>query len=168
MRGFGDRRAFEKREKGEMIWTLLPPDFGTSGYARRRAEAIKEHFSGELRIEEQLEWLFDYWLEPSEHVRQYLWAHREEDVNRARRLLSILPPKTICEILRYLVGDYWHRHCGWPDLIVYRNLEYFFAEVKGSGDKLSEDQKYWIRGNYEALHLPFKLVRIHKAGMAGG
>lgn len=38
----------------------------------------------------------------------------------------------------------------------------FFAEVKFSKDKLSEDQKQWIKRNYEYLFLPFKLIKIHK------
>jgi hypothetical protein len=54
------------------------------------------------------------------------------------------------------------RFCGWPDLLAYKGDEYFFAEIKSSGDKLSEDQKDWIRGNYEILGLPFKLVKIHR------
>ena len=38
----------------------------------------------------------------------------------------------------------------------------FFSEVKASRDELSEDQKTWIRGNHAGLHLPFKLVKIHR------
>ena len=33
-------------------------------------------------------------------------------------------------MLRYLVEDYWGRRSGWPDLIVFRDNEFFFAEVK--------------------------------------
>jgi hypothetical protein len=48
---------------------------------------------------------------------------------------------------------------------LYRDDEFFFAEVKSSNDKLSNDQKRWIRDNYELLKLPFKLVKIHKTGV---
>jgi hypothetical protein len=60
------------------------------------------------------------------------------------------------------VVDYWRRYTGWPDLVVYRPNEYYFVEVKSSKDKLREDQKSWILGNNTELHLPFKLVKIHK------
>lgn len=48
----------------------------------------------------------------SAELRHNLWAHREEDVDRARRLVEILPPDTIIAILRYLIGDYWGRFLG--------------------------------------------------------
>ena len=164
MVGFGDRFAFEQGIGGKQIWTFLPEDFGTSGYALRRAKAIDEHFASLLDMEnkEDLLWAFDYWAEPSAKLRQYLWAHRDEDVAKAREIVSILPVDVTMRILRYLVGNYWGRYLGWPDLIVYNHNEFFFAEVKSSKDKLSEEQKKWIRANSIDLHLPFKLVKIHK------
>lgn len=39
------------------------------------------------------------------------------------------------------------RRFDWPLLV----------EVRGSGDKLSEDQKSWIAENAKTLHLPFEL-----------
>lgn len=162
IRGFGDRAAFESKEKGETVLTFLPTDFGTSGYAIRREDAIDQHIAMLPKNKDEFLWTFDYWIEPSAELRQYLWAHRSEDVAKAREIASILPLESTIQILRYLVGNYWHRFCGWPDLLIYRQDEFFFAEVKSSNDKLSEDQKNWIRGNSAELHLPFKLVKIHK------
>lgn len=160
--GFGDRHAYEQGKPGQQIWTTLPEDFGTVGYGRRRAKAIQKHL--ELIQNDELEWLFDYWLPYSEELRQYLWAHREESVDAARRFIRIVPARTLKTILGYLVRNYWGRYVGWPDLVVYRGDEWFLAEVKASGDKLSEDQKRWIQDNRRYLHLPFKLVKIHKQG----
>jgi len=166
MRGFGDRISFEAKENGKTIWTHLPTDFGTSGYAVRRVEAIERHFNNMPKSKDELLWAFDYWIEPSADLRQYLWAHRPEDVAKAREIATILPLEIIARILRYLVGDYWHRYLGWPDLLIYRQDEFFFAEVKSSNDRLSEEQKNWIRGNSDELHLPFQIVKIHKIGVA--
>jgi len=163
--GFGERASFNAGSLSRQIWTHLPADFGTPGYGIRRASAIREHLSTDMQDRDHLEWLFDYWLPYSGDLRQYLWAHRDEDIATARQLIKILPPKVICEILGYLVGSYWHRYCGWPDLVVFRENEFFFAEVKSSGDKLSEDQKNWIRDNHEILRLPFKLIKIYKQGV---
>ncbi len=160
--GFGDRDSADAGEPGKEIWTHLPDDFGTPGYGVRRSGEIDAHLAPEMSQRDELKWLFDYWLGPSEHLRQYLWAHRDEDVQVARKLLDILPAEVIFDILRYLVGDYWRRYCGWPDLLVYNDAEYIFAEVKTSRDKLTEDQKHWIRDNHKELHLPFKLVKLHK------
>lgn len=159
---FGDRTAFEKGSESKEVWTHLPKDFGTSGYALRRASAIEEHFNMLPKEREELLWTFDYWVEPSYGLRQYLWAHRSNDVDKARKIVSTLPPDVIHHILRYLVADYWRRYVGWPDLLVYKSSEFLFVEVKSSNDKLSEDQKNWIRGNASDLLLPFELVKIHK------
>jgi hypothetical protein len=163
--GFRDRFAFENGVKGNIVETFLPSDFGTPSYSQRRKSAIVDHFKLLPDNEEdknELFWLFDYWLEPSAEFRQYLWAHRLEDVVKARQILSILPVSKMKKILLYLVENYWKRYLGWSDLLVYNDSEYFFAEVKSSKDQISEDQKVWIAGNTSELHLPFKLVKIHR------
>ncbi len=160
--GFGDRAAFEKGRVGEEIWTHLPDDFGGTEYAIRRDTAIKEHLANIPYEKEELFWLFDYWVNPSEDLRQYLWAHRQQDVEKARKIIEILPIEITHRILKYLVADYWKRYTGWPDLLVYNDGEYFFVEVKSSGDRLREDQKNWIYGNTDELKLPFYLMKIHK------
>lgn len=107
-------------------------------------------------------WFFDLGVKYSSDLRQYLWAHRAEHVNKGRALINILPVVKIIDILKYLIRDYWRNYLGWPDLLIFSLDEFFFAEVKSSSDKLSEDQKRWIKDNYNELHLPFKLVKIHK------
>lgn len=160
--GFGDRSAFDEGRSGQQIWIHLPEDFGTPGYASRRQEAIEKHFERIPKNKEELLWLFDYWTDPSTGLRQYLWAHRSQDIERTRQLIQILSVDEIYRVLNYLVADYWRRYTGWPDLLVYKSDEYFFVEVKSSRDKLREDQKKWIYANTLELHIPFKLVKIHK------
>jgi hypothetical protein len=142
----------------------LPTDFGTSGYGLRRADAIERH-AMLPKSKGELFWTFDYWIAPSADLRQYLWAHRPEDITKAREIASILLIDITMRILRYSLGHYWRRYCGWPDLLIYRQEEFFFAEVKSSNDKLSEDQKGRIRANSAELRLPFKLIKIHKKGV---
>lgn len=166
--GFGDRLAFERGERGQVIWTPLPEDFGTRGYAKRRAAAIDKHLNSSMDDKEELQWLFGYWLEPSKDLRQYLWAHRDEDVETARRLVAVLPATFIVNLMKYLVDDYWGRYLGWPDLIVYKSSDHRFVEVKSSGDKLSDDQKRWISDNHSILNSPFVLVKIHKRKVVDG
>jgi hypothetical protein len=40
--------------------------------------------------------------------------------------------------------------------------QWFLAEVKSCSDKLNENQKRWIEDNHRYLHLPFKLVQVHR------
>ena len=166
MVGFGSRTAFDqgiRNDPSTLILTHLPVDFGTLGYYERRCSAINKHFQKLPVDTSELLWTFDYWINPSSDLRQYLWVHRLEDVARARKIIEILPAETIRNILKYLITSYWERYLGWPDLLVYALEEYFFAEVKSSKDQLSEFQKRWIYDNSAELHLPFKLVKIHKS-----
>lgn len=165
MSGFGAKMDYPSLSltSGELLWMSKPTDFGTTGYAERRAEAIDEHFASLLSPDrEELLWLFDYWLDRSASLRDYLWAQSPSDVERARTIVEVLPPDVLLRILRYLVGNYWGRYIGWPDLLVYNEGSFLFAEVKASKDKLSAEQKRWIADNANDLHLPFRLVKIHR------
>jgi hypothetical protein len=163
MSSFGDREAFEKKLPGNLITTFLPGDFGSQGYGQRRAKEI-EAFFDELPLEpEELLWCFDYCLQHSENLRQYLWAHRPEDIRTARGLLESLPGEAIHRILKYLVGSYWERFVGWPDLLVVQDSGFKFVEVKSSKDKLSEEQQRWIRDNHGILGFPFAVAKVHRA-----
>jgi hypothetical protein len=164
--GISDHRPFDGEVRGKIIWIRLPDDFGTRGYGVRRAEVIRRHLSAVICEPRELQRLFDLWLGPSADLRQYLSGDRKVQV--ARQLINILPAAAIIEILRYLIEDYWGRRAGWPDLLVYRDNEFFFAEVKSAGDKLGENQQRWIRDNQQRLHFPFKLVEVLKEADLSG
>lgn len=83
------------------------------------------------------------------------------------RLDASFAPKTQAKGVG-IVGNYWGRFTGWPDLFASRRHEFFFAEVKASRDKLSGDQKRWIADNATDLRLPFKLVKINRVATAPG
>lgn len=159
---FGDRIAYEQKVQGKQIQTFLPEDYGTSGFYTRRKNDIQKHLDELARDDDDLLWLFDYWLYHSFKFRNYLWAHRDEDVEKAKILIQILGLDSIKKILHYMIKNYWDRYLGWPDLFIYNKNQYFFVEVKSSKDKLSDNQKNWIKGNYEELKFPFKLLKIHK------
>ena len=160
--GIPDRHAYDQRRPSEVIWIRLPSDFGTPDYSRRRAKVITKHLAaiGETRTE--LVELFDTWLAPSVGLRQYLWAHRPDSIETARKLIELIPPVVLKTVLGYLVLNYWGHYSGWPDLLVRRTNQWFLAEVKSCRDKLNNNQKRWIEDNHRYLHLPFKLVQVHR------
>jgi hypothetical protein len=160
--GFGDRTVYEDTGQKVPIWTPMPDDFGSEGYSGRRKQAIDDHFSTFPDNREDMLWLFDYWRLLSADLRNYLWAHREDTVDRARRLIEILNPIQIVSILRYLIANYWEHYLGWPDLLLYRGDDILLIEVKSSGDKLSQEQKRWIADNHDQLQLPFRIVKLHR------
>jgi hypothetical protein len=168
--GFGERSSFESTGKSDRtIRTFLPADFGKAGYAERRSGAIRRHLQAMLSGDvEDLLWTFDYLQEGSAGLRQYLWAHREGDVERARRVAAVLGPGRTRTVLEYLVGDYWGRYLGWPDILAWRGEELCFVEVKLAPDHLSDEQRRWIEANQRVLLFPFKLFRIGRASGARG
>lgn len=161
---FGERSSFEEhRRSTEQVFTALPQDFGTAGYAQRRADEIDVFFEHRLPKErDQLLLSFDMGLEGSYELRQYLWAHKERDALRARRLLGAMPLALIRRTLRYLLQDYWHHYLGWPDIFAWRGADFLFLEVKLSSNKLSDEQRVWIEHNATTLQFPFKILKIHK------
>ena len=162
MVGIGVRHAYDQRLPSELMWIRHPSDFGTADYARRRAKAFTKHLAA--IAEDGAELLRLFWLAPSVGLRQYLWAHRREAIETARKLIELIPPVVLKTVLGYLVLNYWEHHSGWPDLLVYRANQWFLAEVKSCSDKLNENQKRWIEDNHRYLHLPFKLVQVHRMG----
>jgi hypothetical protein len=164
IRRAGIRRKLPTGEWRSQGWigALMPPDFGTAQYSDRRVEALEKHFAALQVSREDLLAIFDQWLDPSYELRSYLSAHLNDDVARARVLISVLPPELTVRVLNYLAANYWSRYCGWPDMLFYKASDFFLAEVKFSGDGLKEDQKEWIRGNAEELRLPFKLIKVHR------
>jgi hypothetical protein len=154
--------VFDRRAGMKIVWTHHPSDFGKPGYGVRRAKAIEKHLSAIACEPRELRQLFDLWLGPSDDLGLYLGGRRTDQIQVARQLIEILPSASIVEMLRYLVEDYWGRRSGWPDLIVFRDNEFFFAEVKSATDKLGKSQQRWLRDNRERLRFPFKLVEVRK------
>jgi len=161
--GFDRKDTDTDQGEHRIIWTSLPEDFGSPEYGIRRKAAIQQHLDESLRSPDDLDWLFDYWLEPSNHLRQYLWAYKEEQLQAARQIIRILSMEEVKTILSYLAESYWERYCGWPDLLAWRGADRLFIEVKGSKDKLSMDQRTWVEGNQRFIRLPFNIYKIHRA-----
>ena len=160
---FGTRDSSDRDQSGSMIGCTLPSDFGTPGYGTRRAQVIETHLASIGSSQQELRAAFERAVKRSEPLRQYLWAHRADAISTAARILEMVPADGICRSLAFLASDYWRNYLGWPDLLVHRSSsDYFFAEVKGSGDKLSDEQRNWIAGNAKVLLMPFKLVKVSR------
>ena len=147
----------------DTVWMQFPLDFGAKHYAQRRADAIEAHFSFLNDNAGGAAWLFDYWQAPSLDLRRYLHAATPDIATRARQIIELLPWDVVLAILRYLVGDYWGRYLGWPDLLVSKNGAFRFVEVKSSKDALHPNQRRWITDNATILRMPFVVVKLHRA-----
>lgn len=154
---FGDRNDFDTSDQlPQLIETLLPSDFGTAGYFSRRGEKILQHISKLRNMAD----LYQDWLANSEGLRQYLWAHRPQDVSTAGKVVQCLSDEELKKVLLYLSRNYWANFCGWPDLLVHKENESIFVEVKSSNDKLSEEQKNWLLGNAEYMRFEAIVFKV--------
>jgi hypothetical protein len=160
--GIFNRDAHDRRKSNEITWIRLPSDFGSADYSRRRAEVITEHLCAMPETRAELLRLFDSWLAPSVDLRHYLSGYRREAIETARKLIELISPLVLKTVLCYLIVNYWEHRSGWPDLLVYRSDDWFLAEIKSWQDKLNKNQKRWIEDNNRYLHLPFKLVQVHR------
>ena len=156
---FGSRTDYDlSNYETTPIDLVLPSDFGTRGYYARRETEINSHIS---RLENMQE-LFEKWKLDSVDLREYLWAHRMLDVETAAKIVRVLPEVDLKKILVYLSRDYWANFCGWPDLLIYKDSEFAFVEVKSSNDKLSEEQKNWLKGNKRYMGFDAKIFKVGK------
>ena len=132
---FGSRFSFDQNRSDDFpISTFLPEDFGTSGYFSRRKDSIEGHLGAIGNVREE----FDILEAGSWNLREYLWAHRDLDIQKARDILAVLSNEDVIKTLRYMSRNYWRNYCGWPDLLIYNESEYFFVEVKSTNDQLSD------------------------------
>jgi hypothetical protein len=127
-----------------LIRFRLPRDFGRPNYYKRRRDILESWFIG-MRVAERLETLFDMLLDETELIRDYLWVADPASVARARRALQLLPREVVVCSVEWAIGDFWQRQPGWPDLLVVRDGEYRFVEVKSPHDELSQEQMRWFQ-----------------------
>jgi VRR-NUC domain len=165
--GFGGRGG-DGGGGSELIQTLLPPDFGRQAHGDRRRAELDEHLNLMGESTASLLWMFDYWLEPSRPLRQYLWAYKPGDEQRARAIIRVLGAAKVKTVLRWMAESYWERYLGWPDLFTWREapaslIDVLFVEVKSSGDQLSGEQRNWIVGNRQRLGFDFALAKVHRS-----
>ena len=157
-----------QRRDTPLISFRLPYDFGKPNYCKRRRRAIDSWLMG-MRVAKRIETLFDGLLAETEMIRDYLWVADASSVDRARRALQVLPREFVVRSVEWAIRDFWQRQPGWPDLLVARDREYRFVEVKSPYDELSQEQMRWFEwASHEGVSCEIaKVKRLSQAGTAG-
>jgi len=149
-----------KKRDSPLISFLLPEDFGTNEYYKRRKkpfdDMIEELGSSDLGR------LFEKLLEPSTLLRDYLWVNDDYAVELARCVLKVIPSEMALGFLNWAAKDFWNRQTGWPDFLAFKDKEYLFIEVKSPHDKLSQDQMNWFSWAVHEMSIPCEICRIIK------
>ncbi len=144
-----------------IIEFLLPDDFGSAEFYERRRTNIDQSID-RMRGSADLVSLYDQLLEGSWQLRDYLWVNDNESVKVGHLGVSIIPAAIVIEAVQWAIKDFWNRQPGWPDLFIYRDLEYMFCEVKSPHDRLSADQMNWLEWAVNAVGLHCEICRIKK------
>jgi len=110
--------------------------------------------------------LFENWLAPSENLRDYLWVNDPAPVALTRAALAIIPRTDLLLWVEWVARAFWRHQHGWPDLLLLRNHEFRFAEVKSPNDELSQEQMHWFRWALETSGIPCEVCRVKKARRA--
>lgn len=150
------------RRDTPLISFLLPQDFGSASYFERRREEIEKVIE-QMRIAANLEALFVQLLKTGELLRDYLWVNEDLAIKTAREALSKLPKRIVIDSIYWAIQDFWRRQSGWPDLLIYRDSEYRFVEVKTPHDKLSQKQMNWFEWAITDAQIPCEIFRIKRA-----
>lgn len=143
-----------------MITFLLPSDFGSKEYYKRREPEFKNLFNL-LNSIPDLGKYFENHLESSNSLRDYLWVNDEYSEKMAREAVKVVPKQVLLSFLDWTVKDFGKRKSGWPDLFLSRSGNILFAEVKSPSDKLSKGQMEWIRWAL-TQKIPFEICRVKK------
>jgi Holliday junction resolvase-like predicted endonuclease len=145
-----------------LISILLPKDFGTAEFYKRREVAIQARIEL-MKASNNLHALFDELLDDSESLRDYLWVNDNKAVELARITLDIIPKEMITACIEWAIRDFWHRQTGWADLLAYKDNSFIFIEVKSPYDELSQEQMNWFQWAMKEARIPCEICRIKRS-----
>ncbi|MCW8331224.1 VRR-NUC domain-containing protein [Photobacterium sp. SDRW27] len=67
--------------------------------------------------------------------------------------IKCIPPTVLCRLFRRILFDPRNNRSGFPDVIVFKDNQYKWVEVKGPGDKLQSNQIRWLKV-FQELKVP--------------
>ncbi len=76
--------------------------------------------------------------------------------------LNHIPRPILVELFKVLLSDLKLFRSGMPDLILFKDGNFEWVEVKGPGDKLQDSQLRWI-SHFERLKVPFSVCYVNQS-----
>jgi hypothetical protein len=140
----------------------LAEGFGSKEFAKNRSEDFEKLIT-ELDNSADLQVMFEDRLEQSKGLRIYIGVEDDYAVELGRIALRTMPRELILKCIRWGFEHFWDHRCGWPDLFVFNDKNFLFAEVKGPRDRLSLDQMNWFKWAIKEVDIPCEIVRVKKS-----
>jgi hypothetical protein len=138
--------------------SLIPADFGSKEYFKRRSEGFYSLFENLEKAD--MRELFEKLLEPSRSFRRYLGAYDNETLELGRTALRVMPQPLVLKCIDWAIREFWHRQSGWADFFVFNENEFKFVEVKSPHDELSLEQMNWFKWAIEEASIPCEIIRL--------
>ena len=133
---------FEQLFKQTIQVNGMPADFFTPEFYERRKSLLKnkfqelQHSNLEQKLSESYKQNYGRNCRPIENWDRY-------KINELLISVQGVIKGKLIKILDRLISNFNDNRAGLPDLIVYDDKDFFFAEVKSEKDKISEKQKEW-------------------------
>lgn len=137
----GDER-FEQLFKPTIQMNGMPADFFTPEFYERRKSLLRnkiqelQHSNLEQKLNESYKQNYGMNCRPIENWDKYKIDELLIPVQRVNK-------GKLLKILGRLISNFNDNRAGLPDLIVYDDKDFFFSEVKGEKDRISEKQSDW-------------------------
>jgi len=137
-----DEASFDKLYNSFIPLNGMPSDFFSIEFYQRRRSIIENKFK-ELENSDLIEKLK---VSYSSHKGQNCRLIEKWDRYTLDELINIvqfIPKEVPLGIFKRMIQDFRSLRSGLPDLIVYKQEDFFFSEVKSKKDKLSKNQEEW-------------------------
>jgi hypothetical protein len=137
-----DDASFDKLYNSFIPLNGMPSDLFSIEFYQRRRSIIENKFK-ELKNSDLIEKLkVSYNSHKGQNCRLIEKWDRfslDEMIN----IMQFIPKEVLLGIFKRMIQDFRSLRSGLPDLIVYKQGEFFFSEVKSKKDKLSKNQEEW-------------------------
>lgn len=139
----------------------MPQDFFSDNFYEKRKNLfnnrIKELFHLNIKQQLQLSYQKNY-NKPCRPIE-----NRDKfTIEKLSIAIEKIETNKLLKILERLAKDFNNNRSGFPDLFVYSENEYFFVEVKGETDKISEKQNLWHSFLSKELGIKVEICMVNK------
>jgi hypothetical protein len=133
---------FEQLFKQTIQMNGMPSDFFYPEFYERRKSLIKNRIQ-ELQFSNLEQKLSESFKQNYGKTCRAIENWDKYKIDELLIALQRLDKEKLIKILEKLISDFSNNRAGLPDLVVYNDNDFFFSEVKGEKDKISERQKDW-------------------------
>ncbi|PSW17625.1 VRR-NUC domain-containing protein [Photobacterium sanctipauli] len=133
-----------------------PKDMFSSAFYQQRQTAIDDRLL-EIATGKWQQWLTVYQQKQGISNDWVHWPLITPEV--IKHATNHFPPTALDKIFRRILFDPKNNRSGFPDLILFKEDEFRWIEVKGPGDKLQSNQIRWLKV-FQQLALPAEVVYV--------